>query len=132
MRQRITRRLRAAKHRLQQLPELYEAYILMRFPFHQLKEDVAAYERAVNMYTNHVDEIIDNLKYVAGIELMNAAQGIEFRRPLKSSPYIESVLKAYREVVPFVEDDVVMADYIADTMRFLEKFEVELPVDPEA
>ena len=46
--------------------------------------------------------------------------------------YIESVLKAYREVVPFVEDDVVMADYIADTMRFLEKFEVELPVDPEA
>ena len=64
-------------------------------------------------------------KYVAGIELMNAAQGIEFRRPLKSSPYIESVLKAYREVVPFVEDDVVMADYIADTMRFLEKFEVD-------
>ena len=77
-------------------------------------------------------KIIDNLKYVAGIELMNAAQGIEFRRPLKSSPYIESVLKAYREVVPFVEDDVVMADYIADTMRFLEKFEVELHVDPEA
>ena len=34
----------------------------MRFPFHRLKEDVAAYERAVNMYTNHVDEIIDNLK----------------------------------------------------------------------
>lgn len=59
MRQRITRRLRAAKHRLQQLPELYEAYALMRFPFHQLKEDVAAYERAVNMYTNHVDEIIN-------------------------------------------------------------------------
>ena len=65
MRQRITRRLRAAKHRLQQLPELYEAYILMRFPFHQFKEDVAAYERAVNMYTNHVDEIIDNLKHHA-------------------------------------------------------------------
>lgn len=65
MRHRITRRLRAAKHRLQQLPELYEAYILMRFPFHQFKEDVAAYERAVNMYTNHVDEIIDNLKHHA-------------------------------------------------------------------
>lgn len=62
MRQRITRRLRAAKHRLQQLPELYEAYVLMRFPFHQFKEDVAAYERAVNMYTNHVDEIVDNLR----------------------------------------------------------------------
>ena len=76
-------------------------------------------------------KIIANLKYIAGIELMNAAQGIEFRRPLKSSPYIESVLKAYREVVPFVEDDVVMADYIADTMKFLENFEVKIPVDPE-
>ena len=76
-------------------------------------------------------KIIANLKYIAGIELMNAAQGIEFRRPLKSSPYIESVLKAYREVVPFVEDDVVMADYIADTMKFLENFDVKIPVDPE-
>ncbi|MCH4861043.1 hypothetical protein [Bifidobacterium pseudolongum] len=65
MRQRTPRRLRAAKHRLQQLPELYEAYILMRFPFHQFKEDVAAYERAVTMYANHVDEIIDNLKHHA-------------------------------------------------------------------
>lgn len=71
-------------------------------------------------------KIIANLKYIAAIELMNAAQGIDFRRPLKSSPYIESVMKAYREHVAFVEDDVVMTDYITATMRFLDTFKVEI------
>lgn len=71
-------------------------------------------------------KIIANLKYIAAIELMNAAQGIEFRRPLKSSPMIERVLAAYRQEVPFVEEDVVMADYIAKTMKFLDGFDIEL------
>ena len=69
--------------------------------------------------------IIENLQLIACIELMNAAQAVEFRRPLKSSPYIESVIAAYREKVPFVEDDVVMADYIAKTVDFLSNFDVE-------
>lgn len=70
-------------------------------------------------------KIIDNLKRIAAIELMNAAQGIDFRRPLKSSPYIENIMTAYREKLPFVEDDVVMADYIAATMEFLDTFDVD-------
>lgn len=69
-------------------------------------------------------KIIDNLKIVAAIELMNAAQGIDFRRPLKSSPLIEKVMKAYRDEVPFVEDDVVMSDYISKTKSFLENYEI--------
>ena len=69
-------------------------------------------------------KIIDNLKIVAAIELMNAAQGIDFRRPLKSSPLIESIMKAYREHVPFVEEDVVMQEYIQKTMDFLDKFDI--------
>jgi histidine ammonia-lyase len=72
-------------------------------------------------------KIISNLQYVAAIELMNAAQGIDFRRPLKSSPYIEHVMDEYRKVVPFVEDDVVMADYISKTMDFMNKFDVVIP-----
>lgn len=71
-------------------------------------------------------KIIDNLKYIAAIELMNAAQGLDFRRPLKSSPYIERVLAAYRQQVPFVTDDVVMEEYIAKTMSFLDGFAVRL------
>lgn len=71
-------------------------------------------------------KIISNLKYIAAIELMNAAQGIDFRRPLKSSPAIEKVMADYRRHVPFVEDDVVMTDYIARTMDFLENYEITI------
>lgn len=77
-------------------------------------------------------KIIDNLKYIAAIELMNAAQGIDFRRPLKSSPYIEMIMKEFRKEVPFVDEDVVMADYIAKTMNFLEHFDINLEeLEPE-
>lgn len=69
-------------------------------------------------------KIIDNLKYIAAIELMNAAQGIDFRRPLKSSPAIENVMENYRKEVGTVEEDVVMADYISATMAFLDKFDI--------
>lgn len=69
-------------------------------------------------------KIIANLKYIAAIELMNAAQGIDFRRPLKSSPYIETVMKSFREKVPFVEEDVVMEEYIKKTMEFLDNFDI--------
>lgn len=71
-------------------------------------------------------KIIDNLHYIAAIELMNAAQALDFRRPLKSSPYIETVMREFRKEVPFVNEDVVMEDYIAKTMNFLEHFEVDL------
>lgn len=76
-------------------------------------------------------KIINNLHYIAAIELMNAAQGLGFRRPLKSSPYIEHVLEEYRKAVPFVEDDVVMADYIAKTMEFLENFDIVIEKEEE-
>lgn len=69
-------------------------------------------------------KIVDNLKIIAAVELMNAAQGIDFRRPLKSSPMIEKVMEDYRKVVPFVEDDVVMQEYIAKTQNFLEHYEI--------
>lgn len=71
-------------------------------------------------------KIISNLQYIAGIELMNAAQGIDFRRPLKSSPVIEKIMADYREAVPFVEDDVVMTDYITKTMDFLNNYDIVL------
>ena len=74
-------------------------------------------------------KIINNLQYIAAIELMNAAQAIDFRKPLKPSPYNQEVLKAYREKVPFVEDDVVMKDYIHDSLEFLANYNITIPHD---
>lgn len=72
-------------------------------------------------------KIIDNLKYVAAVELMNAAQALDFRKPLKPSEYNGEVLAAYRKTVPFVEDDVVMEDYIKKTVSFLENYNITVP-----
>ena len=64
-------------------------------------------------------KILDNLDLIFAIELMNAAQALDFRRPLKSSPLIEQVLKDYRKEVSFIEKDIVMHKEIEKTVAFL-------------
>lgn len=51
---------------------------------------------------------MDNLEHILAIELMNAAQGVDFRQPLKIFPVLERFLSEYRKEVPFVKDDIVM------------------------
>ncbi|WP_027421332.1 histidine ammonia-lyase [Crocinitomix catalasitica] len=63
--------------------------------------------------------IIDNLYKVLGVELLNAAQALEFRRPLKSSPKIEAIVKEYRKKVPFVENDTYLQPLIAASINFV-------------
>ena len=46
-----------------------------------------------------------NLSYILGVELMCAAQGIEFRAPLKTSPVLQNVLSAVREHIPALKED---------------------------
>jgi histidine ammonia-lyase len=50
-------------------------------------------------------QVIENLQTVLAIELLCAAQAIEFRRPLRSSPPLERVLELVRAHVPPVESD---------------------------
>ncbi|HEX8269689.1 MAG TPA: histidine ammonia-lyase [Flavobacterium sp.] len=69
--------------------------------------------------------IMDNLETILAIELMNAAQAIEFRRPLRSSDFIESFLKSYRLDVPFVSEDRILHYDIIKTKEFLDTFEIE-------
>lgn len=70
-------------------------------------------------------KIMDNLNHILAIELMNAAQGIDFRRPAKTSPVLENFLKEYRKEVPFVKDDIVMYKEIHKTVAFLNR----IPLD---
>ena len=65
--------------------------------------------------------VVMNVERVLAIELMNAAQAIEFRRPLRSSAHNEALLSEYRKVVPFIENDEVMYPHIASSIKFLEE-----------
>lgn len=66
--------------------------------------------------------VVRNLEKILAIELMNSAQAIEFRRPLKSSTTIEELIQSYRRYVPFIEEDEVMYTHIASSIAFINNY----------
>lgn len=52
----------------------------------------------------------ENLFNIIGIEALAAAQGIEFRGPLETSPALQGALATLRSLVPNLEADRYMAD----------------------
>jgi len=54
-------------------------------------------------------QIVENVERILAIELMCAAQAVEFRRPLHTGPKLEDVLFAVRGIVPRLEQDRVLA-----------------------
>ncbi|WP_034058739.1 histidine ammonia-lyase [Lacinutrix jangbogonensis] len=70
--------------------------------------------------------LIRNVERVIAIELMNASQALAFRSPLKTSPFLESFLEAYRKEVSFVKKDRVLHDDIEASIQFLKDVDVEI------
>lgn len=70
--------------------------------------------------------LIRNVERILAIELFNASQAMAFRKPLKSSNFIEIFLKKYRKDVPFIKQDEVMHDSIEKSIRFLRKYDVAI------
>jgi len=68
--------------------------------------------------------VINNVEKVLAIELLNAAQALEFRRPLKTSSILESLLLNYRKQIPFVENDTLMYELMHKSQRFIEKLNI--------
>ena len=64
-------------------------------------------------------KVVLNTERVLAIELFNAAQALDFRRPLKSSPAVEKLHEEYRKVVPFIDVDRVMYPLIAKSIEFI-------------
>ena len=66
--------------------------------------------------------VIDNCEEVLAIELLNAAQALEFRHQIsgaKSSDKIEGIFNEYRKVVPFISDDQYMHPLIVKSIEFI-------------
>ncbi|MFN4080331.1 MAG: histidine ammonia-lyase [Saprospiraceae bacterium] len=64
-------------------------------------------------------QVAENLERLLAIEWMTAAQALEYRRPLRSSPAIEALHAAYRERVPRLKADRVLQPDIETTIQFL-------------
>ena len=63
--------------------------------------------------------VVENVQRILAIELFNASQALEFRRPLQSSPIIESIINEYRKHVSFVDADKIMFTEMEKSVEFL-------------
>jgi histidine ammonia-lyase len=63
--------------------------------------------------------VIENTEKVLAIELLNAAQALELKKPLKSSAKIESLISSYRKTVPFMQNDEVVYELMRSSQEFL-------------
>jgi histidine ammonia-lyase len=64
--------------------------------------------------------MLDNTARIVAIELLAAAQGIELRRPLKSSAPLEAAFSRVRRVAAFFETDRALASEIDGIARMVE------------
>jgi histidine ammonia-lyase len=73
--------------------------------------------------------VVMNLEKILAIELMNASQAMDFRRPTKSSSKLEQLISDYRKVVPFVDKDRVLFTDIKNSIEFLRTYNFETIID---
>ncbi len=79
-------------------------------------------EDHVSMATHaarRLSDIVWNCGHVVAIELLAAAQGIDLRRPLRTSPRLAEALAAVRGRAAFLEQDRVMAPDIAAVFELI-------------
>ncbi|HZW78726.1 MAG TPA: histidine ammonia-lyase [Flavobacteriaceae bacterium] len=70
-------------------------------------------------------KVVENVETILAIELINASQALNFRQPAKSSKFVETFLKPYRSVVPFIEEDRILAEDIQASISYLRSMEID-------
>ncbi|MNZ77648.1 Histidine ammonia-lyase [compost metagenome] len=81
-------------------------------------------EDHVSMATFAARRLLDmagNSSAVVAIELLAAAQGVEFHKPLQSSPQLNDVISLIRSQVPHYDQDRYFAPDIATARAWVEE-----------
>src|SRR6185437_6780842 len=68
--------------------------------------------------------VVNNVEKVLAIELLTAIQALEYRRPLKSSPEIEKLVKEFRKKVSFNNADRFLHDDMMRAVEFIQEYEL--------
>lgn len=63
--------------------------------------------------------VVENVERILAIELITATQALDLRRPLKSSPQIETLSDDFRKVVSFNDADRLLANDIKSAVGFI-------------
>jgi histidine ammonia-lyase len=57
-------------------------------------------------------QVVNNVETILAIELLCAAQGLEFLKPLKPGPKLQEVYNRVRQRAPALERDAPLAPFI--------------------
>ena len=69
--------------------------------------------------------VVNNVFSILTIELITAAQALQFRRPLKTSPRLEEFVNTFRGVVPFMETDRLLHNDLVSGEKFLKEIKLD-------
>ncbi len=67
-------------------------------------------------------EVIDNVERVLAIELLCAAQAMEYRKDEKTSILLQNILQHYRKVIPPLTTDRILSEDMHQTIAFLNNY----------
>tara|TARA_B110000467_G_scaffold153402_1_gene163710 strand:- start:1894 stop:2799 length:906 start_codon:yes stop_codon:yes gene_type:complete len=73
-------------------------------------------------------QVVNNVKTILAIELLNATQAIDIIKP-NTSPFIKSFVAKYRKSVPFLNEDNQLNIYIKSSQEFISNFDVLKSLD---
>ncbi len=68
--------------------------------------------------------MLENVETVLAIELLTAAQALDFRRPLQTSPQLEKIISNYRSLVSFNTVDRVLHNDIKLSLDFIRTYDL--------
>lgn len=71
--------------------------------------------------------VVKNVERILSIELFAACQALEFKGIENTSPYLREFVKNYRKHVPFIENDVLMYEFMDKSLAFVLQNNIELP-----
>ncbi len=66
--------------------------------------------------------VINNVEKVLAIELLTAAQALDFRRPLRSADFVEELVTAFRKEVSFNDVDRVLHNDMVKAIEFVANY----------
>jgi histidine ammonia-lyase len=64
-------------------------------------------------------QVLDNVDKILSIELICAAQGMDFHKPLKSTPIVEAVHAHVRKHIPHIEEDQAMEEILSAALSLV-------------
>ncbi len=68
--------------------------------------------------------VIENVEKILGIELLCAAQALDYHRPLKSSELMAMLHDYIRDSIPHIEEDIVLSDEIDKSINIIKNHQL--------